>query len=102
MEPHATKGRTMLSEAQKAIAQAMLREDESAGTVLRPTSRRDVEHWAGSGVAGDLDEEQARRLAAVVIDDAHDLGLRYGQDWGAVIDAMTEQEVFAYVDAALR
>ena len=97
----------MLTQEQKTRAQEMMATEYEATvdghspTCLSPTTRADVETWAGSGVAGDLDEEQARKLAAAVVDDAHDLGLHYGEAWAPMIDALGEREFCDYVDAAL-
>jgi len=71
------------------------------GTILTPSSRRDVEQWAMSGVAGNLAESEAARLANAVIDDVFERGLRYGDNWSEYIDSMSELEFGDYVLIAI-
>jgi len=70
-------------------------------TTLCPETRTDVETWCRSGVIGFLNDNQVKRLADEVTTDAHELGLRYGDDWGPMIDCMSETEFALYCGDAL-
>lgn len=98
------KGETMILDpkiARRVMARIQKR-DMADKPILQFATRTDVQVWARSGIAGELSEQQAVDFAHVLIEDAHKLGFRYGDDWAPLIDEMSDREFCSYVDAALQ